>query len=265
MNVVITRPASQATALEALIRSKQPACKTLIYPAIAIEAVADPAPLDAALAHLQDYRLVVFVSPNAIEYALARLQAAWPAQVELAAMGPGSLAALAARGLAAPDHVVHAPPGHQEVENPRFDSEALLAQLDLARLRDAHVLIVKGNGGRPWLAQQLAAAGALVDLVESYHRYIPQPEPQQQAALLRLIESGTKAAVVVTSSEGLSNLLVMLDQLSGTKARNWLQQCRILVPHARIVENATAAGLTGILLTGPGDENMARALEWERF
>ncbi len=86
----------------------------------------------------------------------------------VAVVGPASVAALAERGIAAPDHRVIAPAGADgngtdggaNGEDARFDSEALWAQLEPAALNGRAVLIVRGNGGRDWLGDRLREAGA---------------------------------------------------------------------------------------------------------
>ena len=50
--------------------------------------------LDLVLARLADYRLAIFVSPNAVRAALARRTGDWPATTAIGVMGPGSAHAL---------------------------------------------------------------------------------------------------------------------------------------------------------------------------
>lgn len=261
MKVFVTRPLAQAAPLAAAVRAAgfEPA----LCPLLAIAPVADPAPLDAALAALESYQLVVFVSPNAIEHALARLARPWPATVAIGVMGPGSRASLQAQGIGAPAVTVHVPQGSGP--GARYDSEALFALLDPTRLAGSRVLIIKGNGGRPWLAGRLAAAGAQVDLVESYRREQPRPDATQAADLSQLVARGERAVWIVTSSEGLGNLVALLAASAGPAGSAWLRSCPLLVPHARIAENATAAGMQHVLLTGPGDENIVRTLKSATF
>jgi uroporphyrinogen III methyltransferase/synthase len=64
-----------------------------------------------AFAALDQYALVLFVSPNAIEHALAQLTLDWPAHVPIGVLGPGSVRALAQRGIGAPRVHVIAPRG----------------------------------------------------------------------------------------------------------------------------------------------------------
>lgn len=257
--VVITRPSAQARELERALSAR--GFEPFIFPTIAISPVDDPGPLRAALDQLERFRLVTFVSPNAIEHALAHLRAPWPDAVPLAVMGPVSRDTLARRGIIAPRYAVICPPEGGAAEDSRFDSEALFAALDIARLDHGPVLMIKGNGGRPWLAQRLEAAGIEVQGVESYKRSVPVPAPALVDRMRTLYEGQHAAQVIVTSSEGLANLVHLLEVQGGARARAWLQAQRLIVPHPRIAENATARGFTHVVFAGAGDSNIALALE----
>jgi uroporphyrinogen III methyltransferase/synthase len=75
--VVITRPAGQSAALAAQLTAAGIA--TLDFPLIEIAPADDVAPLHAVLGALERYALVVFVSPNAVDYAFTQFGAIWPA------------------------------------------------------------------------------------------------------------------------------------------------------------------------------------------
>ena len=66
--IVVTRPRAQAGPLAAAIAAQggQP----LIFPLLEISPAADVQPLADAVARLADYSLAVFISPNAVDYAL---------------------------------------------------------------------------------------------------------------------------------------------------------------------------------------------------
>jgi uroporphyrinogen III methyltransferase/synthase len=176
VTIVVTRPIGQSAGLLALLDAA--GFDTLEFPLIDIAPVDDAAPLRAALDELygpNKYALVVFVSPNAVDYAFGKLGAAWPADVPVGVVGPGSVAALARQGVAAPPHRVVSPAAdHAE---PRFDSEALYAaieaQFGVNGLEGKRVLIVRGDGGREWLAERLTEAGAIVEKVAAYRRNRP--------------------------------------------------------------------------------------------
>ena len=101
---VLTRPDGQSAGLAGQLADA--GCDVLEFPLIDIAALADPAPLEAAFAALADYALVIFVSPNAIDRALAHYGAIWPPALPIGVVGPGSVAALERHGVAAPAYRV---------------------------------------------------------------------------------------------------------------------------------------------------------------
>ncbi|MEX3605527.1 MAG: fused uroporphyrinogen-III synthase HemD/membrane protein HemX [Burkholderia sp.] len=129
---VLTKPEGQSAALAAQLAAA--GIEVFDFPLIDIAPVADHAPLDAACARLDAYALVVFVSPNAIDRALARFNAIWPHSLPIGVVGPGSVAALARHGIAAPAYRVIAPGTSDEASGgePRYDSENLYAQIERA-------------------------------------------------------------------------------------------------------------------------------------
>jgi uroporphyrinogen III methyltransferase/synthase len=257
--VVITRPVQQTEGLVKAVR--EAGFAPVVFPAIAIGPAPNPERLAAVLARLWDFRMVIFVSPNAIEGALSALGRAWPTTLPVAVMGPGSVAALARHGIVSPQYPVVSPGRLSESEDLRFDSETLYAELDLEALRPGPILLVKGNGGRPWLADQLSSAGLVVETVESYARSLPRPTPSELAVLEKLVLGQHSAQLIVTSSESLGNILRICQDAFGRGGPDWVRCQRVIVPHARIAENATALGFADVVLSGTGDENIVRALK----
>ncbi|MBO4119579.1 fused uroporphyrinogen-III synthase HemD/membrane protein HemX [Cupriavidus gilardii] len=272
--VVVTRPAGQSRQLTEALQAA--GVDVLSFPLLAIGPAADDAPLRAALARLPDFALVVFVSPNAIAYALDALALAqgaapvWPESVPVAVVGPASVAALAERGIAAPRHRVISPAGADgraadlDPADARFDSEALWAQLDVPALAGREVLIVRGNGGREWLGDQLREAGATVHAVEAYQRTMPVPGSMQWQAVRDGLKPGAPPqAWLLTSSEAVRNLdRLARDNLSPQEDAA-LREVQCIAPHARIAEQAATLGFTRVLLAAPGDEGLlAACLRW---
>lgn len=242
-HIVVTRPAGQATHLAAALveRGAQP----VLFPVLAIEDVTDPTPLlDVAIA-LEQYDWAVFVSPNAVDKALAIIlpRRAWPAAVRVATVGHSSEQALAAHGI----RDVVAP---QE----RFDSEAMLALPQFADVAGQRVIIFRGDGGRDLFGDTLKARGATVDYVTCYRRTQPALDP---APLLKLWQEGRLAALTITSSEGLRNLYAMVGKLG----QSWLKHTPTFVPHTRIAEQARALGLAQVIITGPADAGLLAGLD----
>lgn len=241
-HIVVTRPAGQATHLaEALFeRGAHP----LLFPVLAIDAVADPTPLLDAAIRLDQYDWAMFVSPNAVDKSLAVILAErdWPAAVRVATVGRSSEQALQRHGIA---NVV--------APTDRFDSEALLALPAFASVAGQRVIIFRGDGGRDLFGDTLKARGARVDYLTCYRRTRPTTDP---APLLKLWSEGKLDAMTLTSSEGLRNLWEMIGKLG----QGWLRRTPTFVPHARIAEQAGALGLHNVVTTGPADAGLIAGL-----
>lgn len=247
--IVVTRPLAQAAPLAEAIAALggQP----LVFPLLEISPAADPQPLQAAAARIGDYRLAIFISPNAVDYALPAIlqHGPWPAGLIPAAVGQGTVKVLAAQGVTgciAPSE--------------RFDSESLLALPALAaeRVAGRRIAIFRGDGGRELLADTLRERGATVDCIPCYRRSGPS---QGVLPLLDSWRKGTLAALTVSSSEGLRYLFDLLD----AEGRVFLAHTPVFVPHARIAENARALGLRRVELTAPADAGILDALKSYRW
>jgi uroporphyrinogen III methyltransferase/synthase len=259
--VVITRPAGQSN--ELIARLAAAGIATLDFPLIDIAPVTDEAPLRAALASLERYALVVFVSPNAVDHAFARSDAIWPHALPIGVVGPGSVQALARHGVAAPAYKVISPPSGADEDTARFDSEGLFAAIDSAldatSLEGKRVLIVRGDGGREWLADRLREAGAEVDTVAAYRRLVPEPSIGGWARVHELL-AGVPHVWLLTSSEGVRNLHELAqDHLTADEIAQ-LKRAALVTPHPRIAQTARALGFDSITVSGAGDERIARAL-----
>ncbi|ACD15489.1 fused uroporphyrinogen-III synthase HemD/membrane protein HemX [Paraburkholderia phytofirmans] len=259
--VVITRPAGQSN--ELIARLAAAGIATLDFPLIDIAPVIDDAPLRAALASLERYALVVFVSPNAVDHAFAQSDSIWPHALPIGVVGPGSVQALARHGVAAPAYNVISPPSGSDEDTARFDSEGLFAAIDAAlgatSLEGKRVLIVRGDGGREWLAERLREAGAEVDTVAAYRRLVPEPSIGAWARVHELL-AGVPHAWLLTSSEGVRNLNELAhDHLTADEIAQ-LKRAALVTPHPRIAQTARALGFDSMTVSGAGDERIARAL-----
>jgi len=227
--ILVTRPAGQAQRLAALVEAA--GGRAILFPAIEIEPLAQ-----ARLPSPADFDLVVFVSPTAVQCAAARIRGSG---VRVAAVGSGTRRELEAHGF-------------PEVVAPQdgADSEALLALAELQEVAGKRILIVRGEGGRELLADTLAARGAQVEYFECYRRVLPRADT---APLLSAWDRGEVAAVTVSSSEGIDNLVELLGaaRLAGRP---------LFVNHARVAERAREAAIAEVIVAGPGDEETAEAL-----
>jgi uroporphyrinogen-III synthase len=242
--IVVTRPLAQAGPLAEAITFA--GGQALLFPLLEILPATDPTELPQAIARLNTYSLAIFISPNAVDFALPAILAAgsWPATLRPAAVGPGTARALAAYGI-----------GNCLLPLERFDSEALLELPELAanQVHDRPIVIFRGDGGRELLADTLRQRGAEVECISCYRR----SGPTSDAALLtQAWQTGQLSALTVSSSEALRHLLDLLD----AEGRACLQHTPIFVPHARIAENARALGLEKIILTAAANAGIIASL-----
>jgi uroporphyrinogen III methyltransferase/synthase len=151
--VAVTRARAQASALAARLRSL--GATVIEAPAIRIE------PLDTPLPVLDGYDLVCVTSPNGADLLLDRLRDARAlAGRTVAAIGPGTAAALRARGV------------EPDVVPERAVAEALVEAL--ADVPAERVLVARAAEGRDVLPDALRERGAHVDTLPLY-RTVAEP------------------------------------------------------------------------------------------
>ena len=138
-----------------------------MFPVLEIRDTNYPRPLLDAIARLDEFDLAIFISPNAVEKAMARINATrkFPPSLTVVAVGQGTRNALRRFGV----HDVTMPSG-------RFDSEALLEFAGIERSTGKHILIFRGDGGRELLGETLLKRGATVTYVECYRRVRPEAD-----------------------------------------------------------------------------------------
>lgn len=248
--LLLTRPRPQCAAW--LARLAELGVDAAALPLIEILPARDAVPVAAAWAAMPAVDLAVFVSPNAVEQFFAHAGGAgWPERTLAACVGPGSAQALAEHGVPVGQIVQPA------ADALSLDSEHLWEQL--APRRDwagARVLLLRGDGGREWLAERLAAAGAHVDAVTVYHRTVPRLDAAEQALLAAVCDHPLRYVWLFSSAEAVSHL----QGLQGPQ-RMPLAGQRAIATHARIAEAARAAGFEPVVLARPAPEAVTLALK----
>lgn len=246
--LVVTRPQAQAQRwIDALAARGIPARS---LPLIEIAPVDDDTALRGEWGRLGCYALVMFVSANAVAgFFDASGGAAWPEGLHAGSTGPGTSAALAARGVPQPS--IDAPPA----DAASLDSEALWAVIRARDWVGARVLIVRGDGGRDWLAQTLAAHGAEVSFVQAYARRAPRPDPAGLALLAALAAAPERHILWFSSSEAVARLVELCPAAPMPRLVAWAS-------HPRIAERARAAGIGRVEVVGPSADAAAEA--WAR-
>jgi uroporphyrinogen-III synthase len=235
LRVLVTRPAHQAETLAHLIEAASGEAVRL--PTIEIVEPTNNAALQAILDRLPEFAFAIFISPNAVRLALPRLRARGiPPGLRLAAVGQGTLRALAEEGL----EPVLAPAE-------RFDSEALLELLPPAVVAGKDILIVRGEGGREQLGASLSARGARVTYADCYRRARPR---RPDATALARLRHGEIDIIVTTSTEGARNLCALAGESGQARLfatplvvvnERQAQACRELGFHAELCIAAQAS------------------------
>ena len=133
----------------------------------------------------------------------------------------------------------------------RFDSEALFAAIDAsfgaAPLEGKRVLIVRGDGGREWLAERLREGGVEVETVAAYRRLAPEPS----IAWSRVHDCWRRTACgLITSSEGVRNLDELAHQHLNAGEIAQLKRATLVAPHPRIAQTARGLGFDSITVSG---------------
>ena len=248
MRLLVTRPATQAAQWVQQLRSR--GVDAVALPLIGITPAADSAVVAAAWATLDTQRLVVFVSPNAVAHFFAARPAGarWPARTLAGSTGNGTTQALLAAGV--PNEQLAAPP-HDAAQ---FDSEALWRQLQMLDWHDAPVLIVRGDGGRDWLADTLRGRGARVAHLAAYRRVTPQLSAGEQAAFDAALADLRGHLWLFSSSEAVAALA---DLAPGAAWR----AARAIATHPRIVDAAVAAGFGEVTATRPAVDAVVACIQ----
>ena len=196
--VLVTRSRQQASVLAQLLSAE--GAEPVELPTIEIAPLEELGPLDDALERIGSYAWAVFTSNNGVDAAFDRLaeagrDARWLGGVRVAAIGPATAAALAARGVAA-DYVPDT-----------YTTDAVaegFAGLDVAGSR---VLLLRADIALEGLPNGLRRLGAEVDSVAAYRTLTP-PDAGERAR--ELLGSASIDVATFTSSSTVRNLVELL-------------------------------------------------------
>ncbi|HYY44341.1 MAG TPA: uroporphyrinogen-III synthase [Actinomycetota bacterium] len=231
LKVVVTRPRAQAGDLIALLEDR--GARVVVFPTIEIGAPSSWAPLDRAIEGLAEgrYQWVLFSSVNGVAGFFERVRAAGKdggvlGRCSVAAVGPQTAAALAARGAAA------------GLVPERFTAEDLAAALGRGPGR---VLLPRAEGAPQHVIDALKESGFSPEAVPAYRTLPARPEAGKTAQLKR----GDFDVVTFTSASTVKGFLDLLGR-----------------PEALGLSGAPAASRAGKVVgcIGPRTAEAARAL-----
>lgn len=244
----MTRPRAQAQAWVHALREVGVDAHAL--PLIEIAAAPDSGLLAAAWQALSDCALVVFVSANAAQhfFDVRPPGLAWPAHTLAGSTGRGTSAALRHLGVP-PEQLVEPAPGQMQ------ESESLWLQLQARPWRGQRVLVVRGEGGRDWLAERLGQAEAQVEFLAAYRRLPPVLQATEQALLDQALSRPEAYAWLFSSSQALRHLPALLP--TGREVI-W---AGALCTHERIAQAASDAGFARTQVVTAGADAEAATVE----
>jgi uroporphyrinogen III methyltransferase/synthase len=205
--ILVTRAREQAGGAASLLRDR--GADPVVVPTIEIHPPGDPQPMIDAVAALGERYSggwVVFTSANGVDRLWAEvrrqgLDARAFAQAKLAAIGPGTAAALERCGLA-PDLV-------PKVHKGEDLAEELAKAIGAVGTRRPRVLLARAEIARDVVPDALRGAGCEVDVVSVYKTRSP-PRPLLEA-LAALLEAREIDAVTFTSSSTVEHLCDALE------------------------------------------------------
>ena len=229
LRVLNTRPADQGLQLSQAI--SEAGGLSIALPALIIEPTADD--WLKKLPILEKIDQAIFISANAGNYFFAKLNGqSWPINIQNIAIGKASSTALSNWNV----RIDHVPP--------ISDSEHLLQLDSLQEVSDKTILLVKGEGGRPDIADTLRRRNAHLISLEVYRRVLPKTDQQ----LLHLLWHDDLVDIILFTSQQAIQNIVMLFAVN-KYAHSWLCKTPCLVISNRLAEAAYIAGMQKIIVS----------------
>jgi uroporphyrinogen-III synthase len=240
--VLVTRPQHQADNLCQLVEAEGGIAVRL--PTIAIVPHPNQAAIHDKLVQLADSQWLVFISANAVNFAVKAFGGKIAKLPCIVAVGPATANALQAAGW----------PVGLMADAP-YSTEALLALPNWQQVAGQSFLIVRGEGGREDLANGLRARGAKVSYIEVYQRILPQTDC---SAVLGLLAAQQLDVITATSVEALQNLLAILQD---NAVQQLLFKIPLVVISERIRNMAVKMGFERVAVTeSPSDAALLQTI-----
>lgn len=186
--ILVTRPRAQSAKLVSMLRESGGV--PIQFPVISIEPVPATQWQVDSLDHCD---WLIFVSRNAVDSFINGWHQSLPEQLQLAAVGHATAEAMRKAGLR-----VDCQP------DTSTGSEGLLQMPEMQMMNGKRVQIVRGQGGREWLADTLKARGASIGYIEVYQRKLAQHDRNS------CIQAMHADKLVCTSVAGIDNLCRLL-------------------------------------------------------
>lgn len=262
LRVVVTRPAAQADKWRMQLDAAGIA--SVAVPLLELRAVSAPDQLRAIKNIVLDfdlYQKAIFVSQNAVDFALQWLEDYWPQLplgIEYFAVGDATARHLQHHGLTVSALTAAA--------SGAMNSESLLEAEELQQVNGEKIVIFRGCGGRGYMGEILRQRGASVSYCEMYERLLPEQAAQSlQQRFATEADWQYRNIIALHSGESLQHYQQVLEQLEqNTETVSLAQRLRqlpLLVPGERVAQLAGDAGFAPVhVAENATDKSMLSAL-----
>jgi uroporphyrinogen III methyltransferase/synthase len=196
--VVVTRSREQASDLAATLEELGACC--IQFPTISIEPMDDETAIEKTILGLGHYDWLVFTSVNGVAQFWRNLEeigldSRAVGGAEIAAIGPATAAALAAKGIKA------------DFVPPKYVAESVVQGLLELGVAGKRVLVPRAKEAREVLPEELRAAGAMVDVLPVYETRIAKDGAEEFRKRLR---AGEVDCVTFASSSTVDNFFSLV-------------------------------------------------------
>jgi len=238
--VIITRPIAQAENLSNLLKSS--GFSVYSCPLLEIKPIIPAHGLSTLRPFFPHVWAVLFISPNAVQYGFASLQAE-NLNAHYFAVGLSTARALYTQGVKT---VI--------VPTIEYNSEGLLALPALQQVQGKIIAIIRGGSGMDLLGNTLQKRGAIIHYIECYHRTRPVLNIQ---TVLQQWQSIPDTTLICTSIAALDHLA----QLFKDNSSVW-QTTTLVVSSERLSLHARQLGHCGIIILAKSalNEDLVRAI-----
>ena len=240
--VVVTRPEAQAGPLMRQLAAQ--GYEPISAPMLQIKMLPSVEPPD-----MTGFDTAIFISTNAVAAfgnALSQANLALPQNISCFGIGVKTAQSLESMGVNA-------------LSVPGATTEALLTHVWFRQPRS--VLIVKGEGGRAALANELTAMGSTVAEWVGYQRL---PPTSAQCEQFRSALTMDPVAILAQSGETLLNSLNTMNAANATTTKSSASsvspKTRWIVPSERVAEIAREHGVDPLVAPNAADDDMVSTL-----
>lgn len=222
LRILITRPAHQAKDLAT--QTQYYGAVAVYFPTLEIIAAKNIKKIISSIKKLNQYNFVIFISPNSVFNSAGYIHDiwhSWPSDTKTIAIGPSTALALEQHNLPC-----------DNCPEKDFNGGGLLKLVALRDIKQKKILIIKGAGGRLYLAKGLKDRGAQINNLNVYKRQLPKIDTSN------IPNQKTIDVIICTSHSGLKNLVSLLYPYW----QDTLFQKQLLVISPRLADSAKRLG-----------------------